>query len=94
MGDEVQVGRLLSFRQGTTLWEVWRGLTRFVEEKGYFPTQRELAEYAYVSRGSVGNALNMLEAFGVIERRPVGRHGALRKLVRINRGWREGDGEW
>ncbi len=47
---------------------VYRFIKQFIEQRGFPPSQREIAEGCYMARSSVQRHLDVLEARGLIER--------------------------
>jgi SOS-response transcriptional repressor LexA len=47
---------------------VYRFIHGFIDERGFPPSQREIAEGCYMARSSVQRHLDVLEAKGLIER--------------------------
>ena len=47
---------------------VYQFIKQFIEQRGFPPSQREIAEGCYMARSSVQRHLDVLEAKGLIER--------------------------
>ncbi len=77
------MSKRLSVRQATEamMLGVWRFIAVFIDEHGYAPSLRQIAQACFTSHGNVVRYLDLLEARGVIERE-MGQARALRLLKR------------
>lgn len=69
-GERYQLaGRVGRARSGETLMRVWRFVHGYIEEHGFPPSQKEIAQGCFISRSYVPVFLDRLESWGVLERR-------------------------
>jgi repressor LexA len=57
-------------RSHETTYQVYRFVDAFIQQHGYGPSQREIAEGCYLARSGIIRHLDRLEAWGCIIRQP------------------------